>query len=599
MSSITRVDDALDDISPALRRFLAHRSGVLAQRLSLAEPAWRVWGHAQLFDSAPRLRELGDSGVELREGLDYDGARDRGSREQLGQFFTPPALADLLVGIAGVDAHSSATVLDPACGAGSVLLGVCRARFAAGATIADVLGSVEGWDRDELAAWTCRAELVAWALDHAREGSAAPAPLEIHGGVDALQVHGRPAEALREKVAAVVTNPPYLEAKWMRRAEPGLRERLRERFDQLSGAFDLYMAFCWLALDLVGDDGRIGLLLPNKVLQGRYAAGLRHALLPRLTRIADLSRMKPRPFPGTGVYPILLGASAGPVSGPILTRRVDAPADLARDEWSELDRELPQRVGGEVPLFVPFRRTMDLLVSAFDGPRLGEVASVASTCSFHRKGLRERFVARARPRADGYPYLGGLSRARRTEVAPFQVRWEGFHIHYDQRALKEEHRNPLPNLERTFLRPKIIFCQHGLRVRPVADAEGVWVTKDTYPVAWPNDPAWSLHKLLAVMASTPFTALYNTVYQGIVVGGETYHYLPAFLRPIPVPHAGHPAMDRAAWLAAELSAADGAVDPDAWADLDRAVCAAWGFDEGARQRMADVHLRRVGAESPS
>ena len=31
------------------------------------------------------------------------------------------------------------------------------------------------------------------------------------------------------------------------------------------------------------------------------------------------------------------------------------------------------------------------------------------------------------------------------------------------------------------------------------------------------------------------TAEMNTVYQGIVVGGETYHYLPAFLRHVPMP----------------------------------------------------------------
>src|SRR5690606_40893657 len=44
-------------------------------------------------------------------------------------------------------------------------------------------------------------------------------------------------------VGAVVANPPYLEAKRMARAEPGLRERLREAFPELKGAFDLYMAF--------------------------------------------------------------------------------------------------------------------------------------------------------------------------------------------------------------------------------------------------------------------------------------------------------------------------------------------------------------------
>jgi len=72
-------------------------------------------------------------------------------------------------------------------------------------------------------------------------------------------------------------------------------------------------------------------------------------------------------------------------------------------------------------------------------------------------------------------------------------------------------------------------------MKAVADFEGRWVTKDVYPVGWPITPEWSLETLTAVMNSTVFTALYNTLYRGIVVGGETYHYLPAFLNRVPIP----------------------------------------------------------------
>jgi len=226
------------------------------------------------------------------------------------------------------------------------------------------------------------------------------------------------------------------------------------------------------------------------------------------------------------------------------------------------------------------------------------VASVVSACSFHARGLRERFVGPTRPDAHAHPYLGGPSRARRTEVGPFRLRWEGWWIRYDQEALRREHGNPLPDLERTFLRPKAIFCQHATRMRVWGDFEGRWVTKDVYPVAWPTAPGWTLGRLVAVLQSTVFTALYNTFYQGVVCGGETYHYLPAFLLRVPVPATGHPALADADALVRDLQDGDGELDPVLWDRLDRAVAEAYGVSDDARRRMIDVHLRRVGADAP-
>jgi hypothetical protein len=231
-------------------------------------------------------------------------------------------------------------------------------------------------------------------------------------------------------------------------------------------------------------------------------------------------------------------------------------------------------------------------------PRLGEVARLLSTCSFHKKGLREQFVSPTKPDSMwGRPYLGLKSRARRTELAPFRVNWEGGWIRYDQRELKETHRNPLPDLAATFERPKLLWCQHALRMRAVADAEGRWVSKDTYPVGWPTDPEWDLHQLLAVFNSTVFTALYNTLFQGIVVGGETYHYLPAFLRVVPVPVLSE-ARREAGGIASALGVGVGPIDASLWLRMDRCVATAYGVSEAARVRMVQTHLTRVGAETP-
>jgi hypothetical protein len=455
---------------------------------------------------------------------------------------------------------------------------------------------VEGWDRDPLAVWSCRATLVEWALDNG-----AQAELRVVE-VDALSTTGRPAAlTARERpyeagVGAVVTNPPYLEAKRMTRIDKASRLRLPKRFSALTGAWDLYLAFCALALEQVGEGGAAVLLLPNKVLQGRYASRFRAAVQAdvgwQLAGLVDLSSMKPRPFPGTGVYPVVLHLQRRPDEVPLRVARVQTAADL--DRTPELvDSHSLGRVGGESPWFVP-RSTWPHLAPLFGDVRLGDVARLVSTCSFHKRGLREQFVTTERPDELAHPYLGGPSRARRTEVDLFTTRWAGWWIRYDQETLRREHRNGLPDLGRTFQRPKVIWCQHGRRMRVVMDPEGHFVTKDVYPVGWPIAAGWTLEALVAVLASTVFSALYNTVFQGIVCGGETFHYLPAFLNTIPVPPVER--LAGCVELVRELHGPH--PDAGAWLRLDRLVATAYGIEEGPRQHLVAEHLTRVGAQAP-
>jgi hypothetical protein len=531
------------------------------------------WAIAEL-PAAPRVACSTGDGA-------YDQARPKDVRERLGQVFTPPELADALARL--VRAERPGAVLDPAAGDGSLLRAVAERRWAHGEPDpAAILNALWAWDIDPEAAALCRVTLVDWGLRHAR--GPAPAPLNV-AVRDAL-------DPFEQRVADTwVCNPPYLEAKRMGRAQPGLRERLKGRFDDLVGAFDLYLAFALLALD----HARVaGFILPNKVCQGRYARRFRERVQRdgRLAGLLDVARVRPRPFPGTSVYPVLLHLEA---SATPRMARCTTSEDVRQPAFQDVPRASLD-VGGETPWFVPFD-TWPALAPLFAGPRLGDVAQLASTCSFHKRGLREEYVTPDPPASPSlfepvHPYLGGPSRTRMTEIAPFQHRWAGWWIRYAQGELKSEHRNPLPPLDR-FRQPKAIFNQHDRRMSAWADVEGRFVTKDVYPIAWPTHPDWTLHTLVAVLNSTVFTALYNTVFQGIVVGGETYHYLPAFLRIVPVPAEVDPAVLDP--LVAQLQAEP---DPMAWEALDQRVAEMYGVSEADRRHCVQVHLSRVGAPTP-
>ncbi len=271
---------AFNDLSDQEKRWLRARVQRLKGALADVPEPWSTWGFRQLTHNALGNFLMGLTSAESASG-DWDDARGKGRRATLGQVFTPPNLARLMASLARVHLQDSGPrdVLDPACGAGSLLAAVVEARLDAGWSVGDALGHVEGWDRDPLAAWACRARLVLLAFEH-RGADAPPSSLRIFA-VDAMSKAG-PAGLLRERrgrfalgLHAVIGNPPYLEAKRMGSAAPGLKQQLLARFPQLGGAFDLYLAFAYLGLEFLGAQGQLVLLVPNKITQSRYAARFR------------------------------------------------------------------------------------------------------------------------------------------------------------------------------------------------------------------------------------------------------------------------------------------------------------------------------------
>ncbi len=521
--------------------------------------------------------------------------RSRAERVVLGQVFTPRAVARQLLHELPGPPDGDSRVLDPACGGGIFLVeavgwlepalppnrGLSRARA--------VQSRILGIDVDPVAAALARLLLgdrIVEALGNAPPGDLPLPRVEVRDATE-------PDVAdLVEDFAPthVVGNPPYLEAKRMPNPE---RDRLRALLPELEGAFDVYVAFCHLALRWVGPEGVVALVLPNKVQVVRYAASLRASLTERgrLHALVDLSELPV--FARTGVYPILVVLGPERPGGTYKACHRHAELDsLGRGPLPgvAIPLDLPGRVI-EPPVWftLPDSGLADLVARLLEaGPRLGQVATVRSTCSFHRRGLRERFVRPGEELPDGHPYLGGRSYARRNEIRPYQVDWTGHRINFDARALRAL-RNPLPPLE-CFLRPKVILCQHARTLIAYGDVEGRFVTKDVFPIVLPDDPtpeaAWSL---TAILNSRIVSLLYATWFRGIQISGGYLHFLPVYLRRIPVPAPE-------AWegLAERVAALQSSPDDAAAEDVDRAVVDAYGLGSGDAARVRAFADRELG-----
>ena len=140
-------------------------------------------------------------------------------------------------------------------------------------------------------------------------------------------------------------------------------------------------------------------------------------------------------------------------------------------------------------------------------------------------------------------------------------------------------------------------------MRAYADFDGNWVTKDVYPLAIPRHGASHLGRLVAILNSTVFTCIYNTVYHGIIIGGEYYHYLPAFLEGIPVPDPDRLPRDVESTVkeiqrSLHRRRTRDALVAEMTASLDGRVAALYGISPAELELLRSVHLTRLRSPVP-
>ncbi len=246
-------------------------------------PEWRDWRRAL---PAPPVGLPPASEVSLSEadpfalGNAYVEALDPSTRLREGRHYTPRLLAEALWEELQAEDVTGGRVVDPACGAGALLVPALR-EFAGKATdpvraLAHVREQFGGTDLDPVAVWLGNAVLGAellplWGLVPEHERRPLPQLLRVGDGLDPTG----------DRPSVVVMNPPY------GRLRLSAADRLRWH-DTLYGHANRYALFLHAAVERVREDGVVAAIIPTSFLGGAYYQRLR-AFLAReapLTRLA-------------------------------------------------------------------------------------------------------------------------------------------------------------------------------------------------------------------------------------------------------------------------------------------------------------------------
>lgn len=511
-----------------------------------------------------------------------------------GQYYTPAELVAMMLDELPLAPED--LVIDPACGDGSFLRGA----------VAALARRFPRADREALAAaWAGRLvgfDVDAGAVAEARAGlrDAFSRHLGVEVPEDALRIYeadvlGSPGlEALLERAGVqgrggggrlrVVGNPPYVEAKRLaRETTAALKERYPEA---VAGAPDLYLYFLHVCLGWLREEDTLAFVLPNKLLVNANAQRLRERLLDegRLRGLWFATRA--RIFEAASVYPIVLfahGPRPGERERPTVARIArTAGGEVTRGEGLAVDPAWYGRTQARA-LFPPpetpvLREALEALLGLLGGtvagqdaraPRLSDVLDIRWTVSFHRAGLRERYVVPERPEDRCVrPFLGGGPFSGNGEVTRYRVEWAGWWIRYDAAALQAE-KNPLPD-PALFERPKVVICQNGRTLRAALDEEG-FVLKDTFLCGMVREQDHPLCRhpraLVGLLCSRAVHFFYAHVFYGGHVNGGYLHFLRSFLVDIPVGDWTEAAAAEVAALVRQREEAG----PEAWEALEERI----------------------------
>jgi Eco57I restriction-modification methylase/TaqI-like C-terminal specificity domain len=526
-----------------------------------------------------------------------------------GQYYTPDELVTMMLG--GLHLTSRHTIVDPACGDGGFLRGA----------IASVARRFQGADPQVLARhWAGR--LIGFDVDSAAVAEAQckvqeafreylgvvvpPAALQIHQG-DVLR-YPRLAQLLRKfdlpgltqsERLLIIGNPPYVEAKRLSRET---KAALKCRYpDAVSGAPDLYLYFLHVCLGWLREHDTLAFVLPNKLLVNANARAIRERLLDegRLRSLWFATRAGV--FPEAAVYPIVL-FGGGPGR--------EAPLDVETAQIERVaDREIRQ---GDPVTIAPgwYRRTcaraffpppsspllwnaLRRLIEGLETARLDDVLDIRWTISFHRAGLRERYVLPSQPEDPcARRFLGGGAFSGNGEVTRYGVAWAGWWIRYAAAELQAE-KNALPD-PALFEQPKIVICQNGRTLRAAYDDQG-FVLKDTFLCGVLRDAEHPLLRhpraLVGLLCSRAVHFFYSHVFYGGHVNGGYLHFLRSFMVDIPLGTWTDAAAEEVAGLVHRRETAAAG----AWEELEEQtearVAAALGLAQAERTAIAEWAAR--------
>lgn len=265
-----------------------------------------IFEHDEIYSEIPLDRigdRIRDFIIELDEqdltqfdsdviGRIYEGVIPADRRHDLGEYYTPPAICDLITRLTIQDPHDK--VMDPACGSGGFLVSAYnrkRELFEAPNGSHDtILSELNGIDINRFPAHLTAINLAIQDLESYTER----VNIEVNdffnvepdtqrfgrekASASGEDVEGGVVEALGN-MEAVVGNPPYIRQENIDNKDVVRKHLSRVDGEHLSRRSDIYAYFLTHSTEFLAEGGRLGFITSDRWLDTGYGADLQEFIL--------------------------------------------------------------------------------------------------------------------------------------------------------------------------------------------------------------------------------------------------------------------------------------------------------------------------------
>ncbi|MCE7749747.1 MAG: N-6 DNA methylase [Candidatus Heimdallarchaeota archaeon] len=306
----------------------------------------------------------------------------------------------------------------------------------------------------------------------------------------------------------IVSNPPYM-SYGLREAQkyhPKFKQYLRKNFHSAEYKLSLYPIFIERSLELLNDNGILGIITPDSHLLGRYYSKIRSHILSN-SEILDISLLGFEPFKGVTVGRPTISflkktdkktTVSSDKSFPV--RWISSQEDFIREKWEEFGNFQTDFHSTDHNRFHLYFNKQDKgFVEDWKGKCLQKIEDVVTVHTGVRSKIGQKKIISNRKESDTWK-RGIISG---NQVKPFHLEYRKHWLNIDPSILWSGGFNP-----EIVENPKIIMRQTGYHIKTAVDTTGYYHLNNCHSVS-PKNEQTNLFALAVILNSPEFNRVYS------------------------------------------------------------------------------------------
>jgi hypothetical protein len=435
-----------------------------------------------------------------------------------GQYFTPSYISVFMVRKSLIHLFrlkSNITELifgDIACGSGNLLIPLLEElkhkttkEMGKDEFLKLISTNFYGFDIDSISLWIARTRILFFLSNLFPDFSPKNVKLNLYNS-DAL----KPLKINKKKEIEdsffdlIVLNPPYMNygLRNAQKFDKEFRKTLRARFYSAEYKLSLYPIFMERSIELLNDDGILGIITPDSYLLGRYYSKIRSYLLQN-TNVLDISLLGFEPF---------LGVTLGRPTISFLRKTKERNKSSFTARWIHSFSSFQENTGEEFQNFQSefhsnfynrfhlfFNREDKKFVKDWEKRSSKQIADIVSIHTGVRSKIGQKNIISHKQKSSTWK-KGIISSS---QVKPFFLDYQNHWININPTLLWSGGFDKKVNEN-----PKLIMRQTGYQIVSCVDTDGYYHLNNCHSIS-PISTETNLYALATVLNSQDFNRFYH------------------------------------------------------------------------------------------